>query len=72
MNRNVKSSSVLDAVKNPLKTGDVKVDGAGRPSQRFTGAKAEVAVNPKTGKVVSTNPTSTKKAARLKRQQEQE
>ncbi|MFY0604496.1 MAG: hypothetical protein JXQ93_11130, partial [Flavobacteriaceae bacterium] len=72
MNRGVKSSSVLDAVKNPLKTGDVKIDGAGRPSQRFTGAKAEVAVNPETGKVVSTNPTSTKKAARLKRQQEQQ
>ncbi len=72
MNRGVKSSSVLDAVKNPLKTGDVKIDGAGRPSQRFTGAKAEVAVNPQTGKVVSTNPTSTKKAARLKRQQEQQ
>ncbi|WP_418637460.1 DUF6443 domain-containing protein [Winogradskyella sp.] len=72
MNRNVKSSSVLDAVKNPLKTGDVKVDNAGRPSQRYTGAQAEVAVNPETGKVVSTNPTSTKKAARLKRQQEQE
>ncbi|PCH75101.1 MAG: type IV secretion protein Rhs [Flavobacteriaceae bacterium] len=71
MNRGVKSSSVLDAVKNPLKTGGVKVDRVGRPSQRFTGAKAEVAVNPQTGKVVSTNPTSTKKAARLKRQQEQ-
>jgi len=71
MNRNVKSSSVLDAVKKPLKIGDVKTDGVGRPSQRFTGAKAEVAVNPQSGKVVSTNPTSTKKAARLIKQQNQ-
>jgi hypothetical protein len=63
--RGVSPSSILDAVRNPLKVGDIKIDSMGRTSQRFIGAKAEVAINPETGKIVSVNPTSTKKAQKL-------
>ncbi|HAB39972.1 MAG TPA: hypothetical protein DCE52_18565 [Rhodobacteraceae bacterium] len=64
----VSPKGILDALKNPLKIGDVKTDKLGRQSQRFTGEIGEVVVNPQTSKVISVNPTSTKKAARLKRQ----
>jgi hypothetical protein len=37
----------------------------GRPFQRFIGMKAEVVINSTTGKIVSINPTSTKKAKKL-------
>lgn len=68
INRGVRSADELDALKNPLKKGPVKVDSQGRNSQRMVGEKAEVVVNPDTHKIVSVNPTSSKKAARLKKQ----
>ena len=68
--RGVRSADELDALKNPLDIRPVKIDQFGRPSQRHIGRKAEVAVNPETGKVVSVNPTSTKKAERLLRRLE--
>lgn len=64
----VSPKGILDALKNPLKIGDIKIDRLGRQSQRFTGRTGEVVVNPQIGKIVSVNPTSTKKAARLLRQ----
>lgn len=67
INRQVKSSDELDAIKNPLDKGHIKTDSLGRRSQRSVGERAEVAVNPDTNKIVSVNPTSTKKAERLKR-----
>jgi len=67
MNRSVPSSAVLNAVKSPLQTRPVVIDKLGRPSQRIVGRKAEVVVNPETGKVISINPTSTKKAQRIMR-----
>jgi RHS repeat-associated protein len=65
INRKIKPADVLDAIKNPLKTGAVKYDTFGRPSQRIVGSKAEVVINPVTRDVVSANPTSSSKAARL-------
>ena len=63
--RGVKPASILDAVKNPLKVKDIVTDTLGRQSQRYIGREAEVVLNPKTGKVISVNPTSSSKAARL-------
>ena len=65
INRNVKPDSILDALKNPLKIKDVKVDILGRQSQRFIGKEAEVVVNPNNGKIISVNPTSSSKARAL-------
>jgi RHS repeat-associated protein len=70
INRKVKTSDELDAIRNPLDKRPVKYDSQGRPSQRYVGEKAEVAINPDTNKIVSVNPTSSKKAARLKRRNE--
>ena len=67
INREVKTSDELDAIRNPLDKRPIKVDSQGRPSQRSVGEKAEVVVNPDTNTIVSVNPTSSKKAARLKR-----
>ncbi|MEO6963931.1 MAG: RHS repeat-associated core domain-containing protein, partial [Puia sp.] len=63
--RGVKPTAIKDALKNTLKTGKVVTDELGRKSQRFIGKSAEVVVNPETAKIISVNPTSTKKAAKL-------
>lgn len=68
LERGVNSGAVLDALKNPLKIGRVVIDQLGRQSQRFIGRYCEVVVNPETGKIVSINPTSSAKAARLLKQ----
>jgi hypothetical protein len=61
----VKPNAILDAVKNPLKIFDAVTDQLGRSSQRLIGREAEVVINPNTGKIISVNPTSSKKVARL-------
>jgi len=66
--RGVKPNAVLDAIKNPLKVGNVSTDAIGRQSQRFVGKFGEVVVNPQTGKVISVNPTDSKKAQKLLKQ----
>ncbi len=66
--RGVKPQSILDAVKNPLKIGEQITDDLGRVSQRFIGRTSEVVINPQTGKVLSVNPTSSSKVARLLKQ----
>jgi|AGTN01.2.fsa_nt_gi hypothetical protein len=64
----VSPQSILDSIKNPLKMNDVVTDSMGRQSQRFIGRSAEVVVNPKTGRIISVNPTSSSKAAKLLRE----
>lgn len=68
--RGVKSSAELDALKNPLKVEKVKIDSKNRASQRYIGKEAEVVVNPDTKKIVSTNPTATNKKEKLQKQTE--
>src|SRR5690606_34941282 len=63
--RGLSPKSILEALKDPLKTGEVIIDNLGRQSQRFIWKNAEVVVNPKSGQIISVNPTSTKKAAKL-------
>lgn len=70
INRGVASKSINDALKNPLQKNPVKTDNLGRPSQRYIGEKAEVAINPNTNKIVSVNPTSKQKAEKLKKAQD--
>lgn len=67
INRKVRSTDVLDALKRPLDVNRVKLDNLGRPSQRFVGPKAEVVMNPNTGKIISVNPTSTRKSTNLQK-----
>ena len=63
--RGVSPTAIKDAIKNPLKVGEVVTDKAGRQSQRYVGKTAETVLNPQTGKIISVNPTSTKKAEAL-------
>ncbi len=63
--RNVTMESIMDAIKNPLKTGETKHDDIGRPSFTVVGKKATIAVNPDTGNVITTYPTHTKTANKL-------
>lgn len=65
INRGVKPAQILDAVKNPLKVAETKVDSLGRQSQKIVGEKATAVVNPETGKIVTVYPTSTKTAEKL-------
>lgn len=64
----VRPEAILDAIKKPLKVGEVKIDKYGRPSQRYVGRQGEVVVNPDTGRIISVNPTSSSKAERLGRE----
>ena len=64
----VKPDAILDALKNPLKINNVVTDQLGRQSQRFIGQFGEVVINPQTGKIISVNPTSSSKAAKLLKQ----
>ena len=61
----VNPTSILDALKSPLKINETVIDKFGRASQRFIGRFGEVVVNPQTGKIISVNPTSSSKAAKL-------
>ncbi len=63
--RSIKSKDELDAIKNPLKVGKIKVDSLGRESQKYFGKKATVSINPKTKRIIQTNPTETKLSKRL-------
>lgn len=64
----VKPNAILDAIRNPIKVGNIVTDQLGRQSQRFVGRLGEVVINPQTGKIISVNPTSTLKVARILRQ----
>jgi hypothetical protein len=68
--RGVKPKAILDALKNPLKIGEVVIDDLGRASQRLIGRSAEVVINPNTGRIISVNPTSSSKATKLLKQLE--
>lgn len=64
--RSVSEKNILDALKNPLKIGNIKVDKKGRKSKTYIGEKATVAINPDTGVTITTYPTSSNRARRLK------
>jgi RHS repeat-associated protein len=66
--RGVKPKAILDALKNPLKVGEIVIDNLGRASQRLIGRSAEVVINPETGRIISVNPTSSSKATKLLKQ----
>ncbi|GHU61608.1 hypothetical protein FACS1894123_01250 [Bacteroidia bacterium] len=59
--RNVSMDGINDAMKNPLKIGDVKFDSQGRPSVTYIGTETTVVVNPETGTIITVYPTSTQR-----------
>ncbi len=63
--RGVSDADARDAYDNSLRTGPVKYDALGRPSQLLVGSHATIAVNPDTGQIITGWPTSSSLAARL-------
>ena len=64
--RNITNNQIADALKNPLNVTDVKYDNQGRPSKKYIGEKATVAVNPENGNIVTVHGTHTKLLNKLK------
>lgn len=64
LERGVPEDAVVEALTASLKTGKIRSDR----SQRFVGARATVAVNIDTGKVVTVWPTSSKLVEKLKKE----
>lgn len=64
--RSVTESQIRDALKNPLKITEVKYDAQGRPSKKYVGEKATVAVNPDNGNITTVHGTHTKLLNKLK------
>ncbi|MDY4080927.1 MAG: phage minor capsid protein [Candidatus Metalachnospira sp.] len=52
VSRQFSAKSALDALQNPKKIGNIKIDEKGA-SRRFTGEKAAVVINPDTGMVIT-------------------
>jgi RHS repeat-associated protein len=63
--RGVKPAAIMDALRNPLKVGEIVTDALGRPSQQFIGRQATVVRNPETGNLVNLWRTSTKRVQKL-------
>ena len=53
INRGFTAEGAIDALRNPVKTGQLRIDEYGRPSIQFIGKEAAVAINPDTGKITT-------------------
>jgi len=58
--RNISQTDINDALKNPLKITDIKIQENG-PSVKYIGTKVTVVVKPETRKIVTVFPTSTQR-----------
>ncbi|MGL4402432.1 MAG: minor capsid protein [Fusobacteriaceae bacterium] len=67
LTRKIEIDDIKNALENPLKIGNTKVEANGE-SQRFFGKKCEVVINPKTGNLVSVNKISRSKAKKLEKE----
>ena len=51
--RNLNIEDTIDALKNPINIGNIKLDRNGKPSIEFVGKKHRIQVNPETGKLIT-------------------
>ena len=58
--RGVSLDDINNTLKNPLKVTDIKIQENG-PSVKYIGPKVTVVVNPETGNIITTYPTSTQR-----------
>ena len=66
--RDVTANNIKKALENPLKIDKIKVDDLERPSKKYIGEYATVAINPDNGNIITTYKTSTKRAEKLRRE----
>lgn len=64
--RGVSSVQIQEALERPLDVTDVKFDELGRPSKKYIGEHATVAVNPDNGNITTVHRTHTKLVNKLK------
>ena len=65
--RTITQDQISQALSDPLKVTNVRIDAQGRPSQQYIGRDATVVINPETGKIITTWPTKTKTVNKLTR-----
>ena len=66
--RNISQNDINEALKNPLKVTETTYDAQGRPSVKYIGSKTTVVVNPETGNIITTYPTSTQRSNSILKQ----
>lgn len=64
--REVSSANIKDCLENPLKIDKIKLDDLGRPSKKYIGEYATVAINPDNGNIITTYKTSRKTVSKLR------
>lgn len=69
--REVAVEHAEDALRNPIFVGDVKHDEKGRPSRKYVGRQATVALNPKTKVIITAYRTGGKARARAERRRDE-
>ena len=68
--REIEAIDIKEALINPVSVTEVKYDELNRPSKKYIGEKATVAVNPETGKIVTVHGTHKKLLRKLEREKE--
>lgn len=58
--RNIKVTDVVDALKTPIKIGNIKYDDLSRPSKEYIGKRVRVQINPETKELITCWKTSNK------------
>lgn len=66
--RGVRTPDALEAYRNPLQRGPIRLDEFGQPRQNFIGRDATIVLNPETNRIITGYPTSTRIRNRLLRQ----
>ncbi|WP_413627695.1 minor capsid protein [Fructilactobacillus vespulae] len=66
LERNRNATHIIDAIENPLRIRDKGIDKSGRPSKEYIGEFGTAVVNPETGTIVTTFPTSSNRVRKLK------
>lgn len=64
--RNVTAKNIKECLENPFKVDKIRIDDLGKSSKKYIGEKATVVINPETGNIITTYPTGSNKAKKLK------
>ncbi|MGL9794410.1 NAD(+)-arginine ADP-ribosyltransferase EFV [Enterococcus sp. DIV1283b] len=64
--RSVDVKHIIRTVKHPIKIDSVKYDNQGRPSKKYIGDYATIAINPDDGRIITVYPTSRKRRKKIR------
>lgn len=65
--RSVDIKSIIRTVKYPIKVDSIKYDSQGRPSKKYIGDYATIAINPDNGRIITVYPTTSKRRRKIRR-----